>query len=48
MPIAIKPRGGNLIIGGCLMMCSITIDLVYRYSDTCFKPYAPFIGFITP
>jgi len=48
MPIAIKPRCGNLIIRGCLIMCSISIDLVNWYSNTSFKPYSPFIGFITP
>jgi hypothetical protein len=48
IPIAIKPRCGNLIIGGCFMMCSISIDLVNWYPDTSFNPYAPFVGFITP
>lgn len=48
IPIAIKPRCGDLIIGGCFMMCSILIDLVNWYPDTSFNPYAPFARFITP
>jgi hypothetical protein len=43
---AIRPRCGSLIMGGCLMMCSILIGLVYWYPYPCFKPYAPLVRFI--